>query len=179
MLCLELRFTRCSDPALVPVSADSCLSAQSQSECCSGFDAGEKPSWTAKLLSKPELLCSKIREEAGELCQSLEENEGPDRAASEMADLLYHSMVLLNLQVAHPDSVVVWHAVCQGICSTLQPHGVALAPTRNVEVLPKLLQKRVAVYSRFVWCPCACIVSCMSLMDWICFATYRISQAWL
>ena len=63
--------------------------------------AGTKPSWTAKLLSKPELLCSKIREEAGEPCQTLEEDEGGNRAASEMADLLYHSMVLLNLQVRH------------------------------------------------------------------------------
>ena len=62
--------------------------------------AGGKPSWTAKLLSSPELLCKKVREEAGEFCQTLEENEGPERAASEAADLLYHSLVLLNLQVA-------------------------------------------------------------------------------
>jgi phosphoribosyl-AMP cyclohydrolase / phosphoribosyl-ATP pyrophosphohydrolase len=59
----------------------------------------EKPSWTSKLLGNPELLCSKVREEAGELCQSLEASEGAERAASEMADLLYHSMVLLNVQV--------------------------------------------------------------------------------
>ena len=62
--------------------------------------AGGKPSWTAKLLSSPKLLCKKVREEAGELCQTLEDNEGPERAASEAADLLYHSLVLLNLQVA-------------------------------------------------------------------------------
>ena len=62
--------------------------------------AGGKPSWTAKLLSNPELLCKKVREEAGELCQTLEDDEGPERAASEAADLLYHSLVLLNLQVA-------------------------------------------------------------------------------
>ena len=61
--------------------------------------AGGKPSWTARLLSNPELLCEKVREEAGELCQTLEEKEGPHRAASEAADLLYHSLVLLNLQV--------------------------------------------------------------------------------
>ena len=61
--------------------------------------AGGKPSWTARLLQNPELLCSKVREEAGELCQTLEQDEGKERAASEMADLLYHSMVLLNLQV--------------------------------------------------------------------------------
>ena len=40
-----------------------------------------------------------MREEAGELCQTLEQDEGQDRAASEMADLLYHAMVLLNSQV--------------------------------------------------------------------------------
>lgn len=57
-----------------------------------------KPSWTSKLLSNPELLCKKIREEAGELCQTLEQQEGGERAASEAADLLYHAMVLLNLQ---------------------------------------------------------------------------------
>lgn len=59
---------------------------------------GAKPSWTARLLSNPELLCKKVREEAGELCQTLEAGEGKERAASEMADLLYHSMVLLNVQ---------------------------------------------------------------------------------
>ena len=59
-----------------------------------------KKSWTAKLLKDEALLCSKVREEAGELCQSAEEAEGRDRVASEMADLLYHSMVLLNAQVS-------------------------------------------------------------------------------
>eukprot|EP00877_Chromochloris_zofingiensis_P009038 jgi/Chrzof1/4388/Cz14g11090.t1 len=59
---------------------------------------GTKPSWTARLLSNPELLCKKIREEAGELCQTLEADEGAERAANEFADLLYHSMVLLNKQ---------------------------------------------------------------------------------
>lgn len=35
------------------------------------------------------------REEADELCHTLEENEDKARTASEMADLLYHAMVLL------------------------------------------------------------------------------------
>lgn len=35
------------------------------------------------------------REEADELCQTLEKNEDKSRAASEMADVLYHAMVLL------------------------------------------------------------------------------------
>jgi phosphoribosyl-ATP pyrophosphohydrolase/phosphoribosyl-AMP cyclohydrolase len=45
------------------------------------------------------MCCGQVREEAGELCQTLEADEGKERAASEMADLLYHSMVLLNVQV--------------------------------------------------------------------------------
>lgn len=59
-------------------------------------DSGK--SWTAKLLGDPVLLCSKVREEAGELCETLEKNEGPERTASEAADLIYHTMVLLNSQ---------------------------------------------------------------------------------
>ncbi|XP_070674395.1 histidine biosynthesis bifunctional protein hisIE, chloroplastic isoform X2 [Malus domestica] len=54
-----------------------------------------KPSWTCRLLSDEKLLCSKIREEADELCQTLEENEDRLRAALEMADVLYHGMALL------------------------------------------------------------------------------------
>ena len=37
-----------------------------------------------------------MREEAGELCQTLEAGEGRERTVSEAADLLYHTMVLLN-----------------------------------------------------------------------------------
>lgn len=59
---------------------------------------GVKPSWTRRLLDDPELLCKKIREEAGELCQTWEEDEGKEAAANEMADVLYHSMVMLNKQ---------------------------------------------------------------------------------
>ncbi|KAH6756723.1 histidine biosynthesis bifunctional protein [Perilla frutescens var. hirtella] len=55
----------------------------------------EKPSWTKRLLVDEKLLCSKIREEADELCRTLEENEDQTRTASEMADVLYHAMVLL------------------------------------------------------------------------------------
>ncbi|CAI9773778.1 unnamed protein product [Fraxinus pennsylvanica] len=54
-----------------------------------------KPSWTKRLLVDDKLLSSKIREEADELCRTLEENEDKSRTASEMADLLYHAMVLL------------------------------------------------------------------------------------
>lgn len=65
-----------------------------------------KPSWTAKLLSDEQLLCSKIREEASELCQTLENNEGKERAAQEMADVLYHSMVLLKKQDVEMEAVL-------------------------------------------------------------------------
>ncbi|CDP00032.1 unnamed protein product [Coffea canephora] len=57
--------------------------------------ANGKPSWTKRLLLDDNLLCSKIREEADELCCTLEENEEKSRTASEMADVLYHAMVLL------------------------------------------------------------------------------------
>lgn len=60
--------------------------------------ASTKPSWTAKLINNPDLLCKKVVEEAGELCQTLQENEGSERTASEAADLIYHAMVLLNVQ---------------------------------------------------------------------------------
>jgi len=60
--------------------------------------AGAKPSWTRRLLDDPKLLCVKVREEAGELCATLEDGEGPQRAASEAADLLYHATVLLQKQ---------------------------------------------------------------------------------
>ncbi|KAJ6834872.1 histidine biosynthesis bifunctional protein hisIE, chloroplastic-like [Iris pallida] len=57
-----------------------------------------KPSWTKRLLLDRELLSSKVSEEAGELVQTLLENEDRSHTASEMADLLYHSMVLLRVK---------------------------------------------------------------------------------
>lgn len=48
------------------------------------------------MLSDPALLCSKVREEAGELAETLERGEGPERTVSEAADLLYHALVLLR-----------------------------------------------------------------------------------
>jgi phosphoribosyl-ATP pyrophosphohydrolase/phosphoribosyl-AMP cyclohydrolase len=47
-------------------------------------------------LADDALLCSKVREEAGELCATLEDDEDAGRVVSEMADLLYHAMVLLR-----------------------------------------------------------------------------------
>ncbi|VAH60252.1 histidine biosynthesis bifunctional protein hisIE, chloroplastic [Triticum urartu] len=65
-----------------------------------------KPSWTKKLLLDNQLLCSKIREEAGELIQTLLENEEKSRTASEMADLLYHAMVLLSVRDVKMEEVL-------------------------------------------------------------------------
>lgn len=49
-----------------------------------GAEQGGKPSWTARLLADPSLCCKKIREEAGELCQTWEQQEGRERAVSEV-----------------------------------------------------------------------------------------------
>ncbi|KNA15346.1 hypothetical protein SOVF_098980 [Spinacia oleracea] len=65
-----------------------------------------KASWTKKLLLDEKLLCSKVREEADELCRTLEDNEDKSRAASEMADVLYHSMVLLALKDVKMEDVL-------------------------------------------------------------------------
>ncbi|XAR58332.1 Phosphoribosyl-ATP diphosphatase [Bertholletia excelsa] len=65
-----------------------------------------KPSWTKRLLSDEKLLCSKIREEANELCRTVEENEDRSRTASEMADVLYHAMVLLALRDVSVEDVL-------------------------------------------------------------------------
>ncbi|KAB2004920.1 hypothetical protein ES319_D11G233900v1 [Gossypium barbadense] len=55
-----------------------------------------KRSWTKRLLLDENLLSSKIREEADELCRTLEEKEDSSCTASEMADVIYHAMVLLR-----------------------------------------------------------------------------------
>ncbi|XP_043690215.1 histidine biosynthesis bifunctional protein hisIE, chloroplastic-like [Telopea speciosissima] len=65
-----------------------------------------KPSWTKRLLCDKKLLCSKIREEADELCRTLEENEDKYHAASEMADVLYHAMVLLSAKDVRMEEVL-------------------------------------------------------------------------
>ncbi|KAI6688629.1 hypothetical protein NL676_025457 [Syzygium grande] len=65
-----------------------------------------KPSWTKRLLLDNKLLCSKVREEADELCQTLEENEDKAHTASEMADVLYHSMVLLAVRDVKMEEVL-------------------------------------------------------------------------
>ncbi len=63
-----------------------------------------KKSWTKKLLDDKELLLSKIREEADELCVAINE-ESDEQVIYEAADLLYHSLVGLGLRDVSPDRV--------------------------------------------------------------------------
>lgn len=47
-----------------------------------------------------------FREEADELCRTLDENEEKSRTASEMADVLYHAMVLLAVKDVKMEDVL-------------------------------------------------------------------------
>lgn len=52
-------------------------------------------------------ICSNFdREEADELCRTLEESEDKSRTASEMADVLYHAMVLLAVKEVDMEAVL-------------------------------------------------------------------------
>ncbi|KAH9658702.1 Histidine biosynthesis bifunctional protein hisIE [Citrus sinensis] len=62
---------------------------------------------TAVLFGIPEgEFDSSDSEEADELCRTLEENEDNSRTASEMADVLYHAMVLLALKDVKAEEVL-------------------------------------------------------------------------
>jgi len=63
-----------------------------------------KKSWTKKLLNNKELLLSKIKEEANELCVAIDK-EDDKQVIYEAADLLYHSLVGLGLREISPDRV--------------------------------------------------------------------------
>ena len=63
-----------------------------------------KKSWTKKLLNDKELLLSKIKEEADELCVAINE-ESDSQVIYEAADLLYHSLVGLGYRDISPDRV--------------------------------------------------------------------------
>ncbi len=63
-----------------------------------------KKSWTRKLLNDKELLISKIKEEADELCVAID-CEDDAQVIYEAADLLYHSLVGLGLREVSPDRV--------------------------------------------------------------------------
>jgi phosphoribosyl-ATP pyrophosphohydrolase/phosphoribosyl-AMP cyclohydrolase len=61
-------------------------------------------SWTKKLLNDKELLLSKIREEADEVCVAIDK-ESDAQVIYESADLLYHTLVGLGYRDISPDRV--------------------------------------------------------------------------
>jgi len=61
-------------------------------------------SWTKKLLNDKELMLSKIREEADEVCVAIDE-ESDEQVIYESADLLYHTLVGLGYREISPDRV--------------------------------------------------------------------------
>jgi len=61
-------------------------------------------SWTKKLLDDKELMLSKIREEADEVCVAINE-ESDEQVIYESADLLYHTLVGLGYRDISPDRV--------------------------------------------------------------------------
>ncbi len=63
-----------------------------------------KKSWTKKLLNNKELMLSKIREEADEVCVAINE-ESDEQVIYESADLLYHTIVGLGYRDISPDRV--------------------------------------------------------------------------
>jgi len=61
-------------------------------------------SWTKKLLNDKELMLSKIREEADEVCVAIDK-ESDEQVIYESADLLYHTLVGLGYRDITPDRV--------------------------------------------------------------------------
>jgi len=61
-------------------------------------------SWTKKLLNDKELMLSKIREEANEVCEAIDK-ESDEQVIYESADLLYHTLVGLGYRDITPDRV--------------------------------------------------------------------------
>lgn len=64
----------------------------------------EAKSWTKKLLDNKDLMLSKIREEADEVCVAINE-ESDEQVIYESADLLYHTLVGLGYRDISPDRV--------------------------------------------------------------------------
>ena len=66
--------------------------------------SAEAKSWTKKLLDDKELMLSKIREEADEVCVAINE-ESDEQVIYESADLLYHTLVGLGYREVSPDRI--------------------------------------------------------------------------
>ena len=67
-------------------------------------ETNSKKSWTKKLLNDKELMLSKIREEADEVCVAIDK-ESDEQVIYESADLLYHTLVGLGYRDISPDRV--------------------------------------------------------------------------
>ncbi len=67
-------------------------------------DTTTQKSWTKKLLNDKELMLSKIREEADEVCVAINQ-ESDKQVIYESADLLYHTLVGLGYRDISPDRV--------------------------------------------------------------------------
>ncbi|MCH9741256.1 MAG: bifunctional phosphoribosyl-AMP cyclohydrolase/phosphoribosyl-ATP diphosphatase HisIE [Epsilonproteobacteria bacterium] len=67
-------------------------------------DTTAEKSWTKKLLNDKELMLSKIREEADEVCVAIDK-ESDEQVIYESADLLYHTVVGLGYRDISPDRV--------------------------------------------------------------------------
>jgi len=66
--------------------------------------SASQKSWTKKLLDDKDLMLSKIREEANEVCVAIAE-ESDAQVIYESADLLYHTLVGLGYREISPDRV--------------------------------------------------------------------------
>lgn len=64
----------------------------------------EAKSWTKKLLDDKDLMLSKIKEEAEEVCVAINE-ESDEQVIYESADLLYHTLVGLGHRDISPDRI--------------------------------------------------------------------------
>jgi len=64
----------------------------------------EEKSWTKKLLDNQELMLSKIKEEADEVCVAID-RESDAQVIYESADLLYHTLVGMASRDISPDQV--------------------------------------------------------------------------
>lgn len=84
-------------PGIAPPPSDAFadLDATIAARAAADTSASGKPSYTRKLLDDRNLRLKKIGEEAAELVLACADND-PERATSEAADLLYHTMVALH-----------------------------------------------------------------------------------
>ncbi len=85
-------FTR---PGVTPPPSDAFAKLDDTIAARAGDAATGKPSYTRKLLDDRNLRLKKLGEEAAELVLACGDND-PERATSEAADLLYHTMVALH-----------------------------------------------------------------------------------